>query len=374
MSTHPPPCRRARPARPWRPAGCSRRVPLPVPMLARQFGLCLGLCLALNACQQREVSVPAVATPVGSARVSAGPGQPALHVHGLIAHRDELRLAFKVGGVIARLNVDAGNSVRAGQVLAEIDPAEIDAQVAQARELDSKAARDLQRGERLFADEVLSLEQVQNLRTQRALTAAALRSAHFNRQYARILAPSDGVILYRLAQAHELIAPGQAVLVLGSGARGFVLRAAVSCSSSRSATAGLGASVQLDAAPGQVLLGHISQLSRAADPATGLFPIEIALEPTPVHLASGLVASATVQPSAAGTLAYMPAGALVTADGTRGTVFVLEEGRARRRAVTIAFIEGEQIALRAGLQAGETVITDGAPFLDDAERVTVAGH
>jgi len=240
--------------------------------------------------------------------------------------------------------------------------------------LDSKAQRDLQRGERLYSDEVLSLEQVQNLRTQRAIAAAQLRSAQFNRQYARINAPADGVVLYRQAQAHELIAPGQVILVVSGGARGYVLRAAVADRDLLQLKVGLAAGVQLDAAPDRELRGHISELSRAADPATGLFPIEIALDPSDLHLASGMVASARLQPGTLAALPRMPAGALVTADGVRGTVFVLSGDRAQRRTVTIAFVDGDEIAVRAGLHPGERVITDGAPFLDDNEWVAVAAR
>ena len=338
------------------------------PALAAALGLTLAACDRSHA----TIAAAPAATPVGTALVQAGPDQPGLALHGVIASRDEQRLSFKVGGVIARIAVDAGESVHAGQVLAEIEPAEIDAQLTQAKELDAKAARDAQRGERLYADEVLSLEQVQNLRTQRELAAAQLRAAQFNRGYARISAPADGVVLYRQAEAHELVTPGQPVLVVSSGKRGYVVRAAAADRELPLLALGLPALIRLEAAPGRELRGRVTVLSRAADPATGLFPVEITLEPTDFRLASGMVASATLQPGTAGALARIPAGALVTGDGVRGTVFVLAAGRAHRRQVQIAFIEGDRIALRAGLSAGETVITDGAPFLDDQERVAAA--
>ena len=184
---------------------------------------------ALSGCGRDAGSQASAAhsTPVGAAVVADGPDQPALQLHGVIASRDELRLSFKVVGIIARINVEAGQGVRQGQVLAEIEPTEIDAQQNQARELDAKAARDLERGEKLYADEVLSLEQIQNLRTQRELAAWQLRAARFNRHFARIVAPADGVVLNRLSSAHELVAAGQPVLVVSANTRGYVLRATV---------------------------------------------------------------------------------------------------------------------------------------------------
>jgi len=334
--------------------------------------------LALSACGHGPAT-PATAaaktaTLIGAVQVSAGSDLPALQLHGVIASRDEARLSFKVAGVIARISVEAGESVHAGQVLAEIEPTEVDAQLRTARELDAKAARDLERGENLYRDEVISLEQVQNLRMQHELTAAQLRSAQFNRSFARITASADGVVLYRLAEAHELVAAGQAVLVVSSGTRGYVLRAAVADRELLSLRMNLVAVVSLDAAPDTQLGGHVSLLSRAADPATGLFPVEITLQPTPLSLASGMVASARLQPGLGATLIRIPAGALVTAEGMHGVVFVLQDGRARRRAIEIAFTDGAEIAVRGGLSSGESVITDGAPYLDDNELVALAAH
>ncbi|MGB8694709.1 MAG: efflux RND transporter periplasmic adaptor subunit [Steroidobacteraceae bacterium] len=334
----------------------------------------LAALLALSACGRGPAAPLAAtaATVVGAVRVSAGPDLPALQLHGVIASRDEARLSFKVAGVIARISVEAGESVHAGQVLAEIEPTEIDAQLRTARELDAKATRDLERGENLYRDEVISLEQLQNLRMQHELSAAQLRSAQFNRSFARITASADGVVLYRLAEVHELIAAGQPVLVVSSGTRGYVLRAAVADRELLPLRLNLAAAVSLDAAPGTELGGHISLLSRAADPATGLFPVEITLQPTPLRIASGMIASARLQPGSGATLVRIPAGALVTAEGMRGMVFVLQDGRARRRAIEIAFTDGAEIAVRSGLGRGETVITDGAPYLDDNEPVALA--
>jgi multidrug efflux pump subunit AcrA (membrane-fusion protein) len=75
---------------------------------------------------------------VGVAQATAGPAFPTIQVHGVVANRDEMRLAAQVGGVIRRLTVDAGESIRRGQVLAEIYLTEIDAQLAQASELDAR--------------------------------------------------------------------------------------------------------------------------------------------------------------------------------------------------------------------------------------------
>lgn len=312
-------------------------------------------------------------TPVRSAVALDGAGVAAISVHGVVANRDEQRLSFKVGGIVRRIAVEAGDAVRAGQVLAEIDFTEINAQLTQAQQQDERAARDLARGERLHVDEVISLEQLQNLRTQREVAAAQLRAARFNRTYAVIMAPSDGTVLRRMVEENEFVPAGQPALILGSASRGYVVRAAVSDRDLLQLRRGDAVSVSLDAAPGQSLTGKISEVSQAADPATGLFPIEVQLDATPLTLASGMVARLRLAATdRAGKLVRIPTGAIVAADGGKALVFVLAGDRARRREVQVAFLDGTEAALSAGLTAGESVVTAGAPYLEDNERVSVA--
>ena len=133
-----------------------------------------------------------------------------LKTNGVVAARDEMRLSFKTGGIIRRITVQEGQSVKQGQLLAELELTEINAQFQQAKQVADKAARDLERGERLHADQVISLEALQNLRTQAAVTAAARDAARFNLSQSTIVAPRDGVILRQLAEERELVPPGAA--------------------------------------------------------------------------------------------------------------------------------------------------------------------
>jgi multidrug efflux pump subunit AcrA (membrane-fusion protein) len=76
--------------------------------------------------------------------------------------------------------------------------------------------------------------------------------------------------------------------------------------------------------------------------------------------------------ASAGTRVYVPISAIVEGDGRSARVFVLDKDHARRRDVEVAFIEGENVALTSGLEAGEQVITDGSQYLEDGEQVAIA--
>ena len=148
------------------------------------------------------------AVPVASVAVTAQ-----TRAVGVLAPRDEIRLAFKVGGVVDSVRVESGDIVRKGQVLAELKRAEVDATVAQASEGVEKARRDLQRARQLRLDEVATEEQVQDLTTAYNLARANLDAARFNASFARIEAPVDGIVFERMIEGGELVQSGQPVIV-----------------------------------------------------------------------------------------------------------------------------------------------------------------
>lgn len=313
------------------------------------------------------------ATPVRTQEAGSGPGTPPIETTGVVASRDEMRLSFKVGGLVKRIAVQEGEQVRRGQLLAQIEPAEIDAQVEQARQLAAKAERDLERGERLHADQVISLEQLQDLRTQAALARAQLEAAEFNRGYADIRAPRDAVVMRTLVEERELVPAGEPVLVLGARDGGWVVRAALADREVVQLRLGDPAEITLDAWPGQRLPGALVEIAGAADEASGLFPVEVRFDSVPVQLASGLVAKLSLSPDWSRTraLTYVPIGAVVEGDGDRASVFVVEGTQARRRPVRVAFITADRVAIAEGIERGETVVTDGALYLEDGERIEI---
>jgi RND family efflux transporter MFP subunit len=341
--------------------------------IPRLFLIVAGAAIVAG-CNSKATNETPAATPVRVATATVGPAAPSIRTNGLLANKDEIRLAFKVGGVIRKLTVSAGERVRKGQRLAEIEQTEVNAQVEQARQAQEKAKRDAARGERLHADKVISLEQLQDLRTQAAMAEAALNTAQFNWNYAAIIAPRDGTVLRRLAEERELVTAGTPVLVLGAQDQGFVVRTGLADREIMQVRLGDVAQVRLDALPDATLRGKVTEVASAADAASGMFGIEVTLDTTDLPLKSGLIAKLTLVPSSAsaGSRVYVPIGSIVEGDGRTARLFVLDKDRVRRRDVEVAFIDGDTVALVGGVEAGEQVITDGALYLEDGEQVAIA--
>ena len=323
-------------------------------------------------CGSNDPPLAARPTPVRIQQASEGPAVPPIDTSGIVTNKNEMRLSFKMGGVVRRVHVQEGDVVKRGERLAEIELTEIGAQVEQARQMAEKADRDLKRGENLYADQVISLEQLQDLRTQAAMAAASYRTAQFNMGYSVITAPRDGVVLRKLVEERELVPAGTPVLVFGESARGYVVRAALADREIVNVKLGDKGEIRMDAFPGQAMTGTVVEVASAADPRSGMFPVEVRFDTPPPRLVSGLVARLRLAPvTDAPPLTYVPMAALVEGDGDRARVFVFEDGKAQRRPVRVAFITADSIALESGLAAGESVITDGALFLENGEAVEV---
>jgi multidrug efflux system membrane fusion protein len=326
----------------------------------------------LFGCGRNDAPEPAKPTPVRTELASHGPAVPPIDTNGIVVTKHEMRLSFKVGGVVRRIHVKEGDVVKQGQRLAEIELTEVSAQMEQAKQLAAKAERDLSRGENLYADQVISLEQLQDLRTQAAMADAQFKSAQFNLGYSTITAPRDGTVLRKLVEERELVPAGTPVLLFGESDRGFVVRAALADREIVNVKLGDKGEIRMDAFPGQAMTGTIVEVASAADANSGMFPIEVQFDSAPPRLVSGLVARLRLAPVTSGPpLTYVPMAALVEGNGDRASVFVIEGGKALRRDVRVAFITADSIALESGLASGETVITDGALFLENGEAVEV---
>jgi RND family efflux transporter MFP subunit len=333
----------------------------------------IAAALALAGCGDGQQPVAEKgAAPVRVAVVETAPAAESLRAVGVVAPADEVRLSFKSGGVIRSIEVQQGERVRAGQLLATLMQDEVAAAVAQARAVAEQAARDLERGRALLADEVATREQVEGLSTANAVAQAQLRTAVFNARHSRIEAPADGVVLRKLAEPDELVAAGQPVLIVGNTGGGWIVRAALSDRDVVRVQEGLVAEVSLDAFPGRKFTATVTEIAAAADPQTGTYEMKLAVDPAGARFVQGLVAKVVITGDETESVAVVPVTSLLEADGSEATVFVVaESGVAKRVAVQTGRLLGERVEVTGGLAPGDRVVTEGAAWLNDNDIVRV---
>ncbi len=310
-------------------------------------------------------------TAVRLGDVEAGPVSRPIRGTGVVRLKSEADLSFKVGGVIAALYVEEGALVRKGQVLASLDPTEVDAALRQAKEGTTKADRDLERVSKLTASGALPTANLEDAQTAAALSHAALTAAQFNSQRSHIVAPDDGRIDRRMAENGEIAAPGRPIFHLSGRSRGAVVKVGLTDRDVLRVKEGDRAQVVCDARPEAPLVGVVSQIATVASPSSGTFDVEIRLASPPAGMLSGLTAKVVI-PHDEDAVAVVPVSALTLGRGNLASVFTVVDGHAKKVDVTIAFLLDDRAALSAAaLPRGSRVVSGGAAELSDGMRVRV---
>jgi RND family efflux transporter MFP subunit len=336
--------------------------------------LLLVAAVAFGGCGIKKPATDPVddAVLVKQAPVSLISYAPTLEYSGLIASTTEAKLAFKIAGVIAKIYVKEGDHVSKGQLLASLNMTEINAQVQQASVGVEKAKRDVGRIKNLYEDTVASLEQYQNVQTQLSVANESLRIAQFNQQYADIHAPEDGIIIKKIMNEGEVASIGNPVLMMsGTGTSDWVVRFGVPDKEWALLKAGDIADVELDAYPATAFKGVITKIAQAADPVSGTYEIEVKVLPGDKKFAPGLFATIQLKTTSPEQVTMVPVEAITEGDGKKGYVYTLNADgtTVTKRAVKIAFLDDDKVAISSGLENIQQVITDGVSYLTAGSTV-----
>src|SRR6187402_2986929 len=268
--------------------------------------LAVTLMLALLSCgdqESKEAAVAPVEKPLNVFYVRTSPLTQSginevIHVTGVIQSDTESKSSFKTGGVIARTYVKEGDYVKKGQLLAQLDMTEIEAQANQAKLALEKAKRDLQRIENLYRDSIATLEQWQNASTAVDMANKSLQIAEFNVAYSQIHSPVEGKVISQLMEEGEITGPGVPVYyVMGVKQSDWKLVAGLTDKNWGKIKKGEKAKVTLDAYPGWVIDCEVKRLSDVANPQSGTLDIELSIPSSDKRIAAGMLAHVEIIPS-----------------------------------------------------------------------------
>ncbi|MEQ5789253.1 efflux RND transporter periplasmic adaptor subunit [Erythrobacter sp. NFXS35] len=289
----------------------------------------------------------------------------------MVARTREAALAFRVGGVINRLTVDAGDRVAAGQMIAALDAQDVASRLATASADLARAKQDLERVAGLADAGAISQQQADNLATRVASAQAAYDAARFDSRSARLAAPFAGVVLARQAQRGEFVQPGQAIVTLADSTSPLVLKLPVA--DRDAARIRLGNTARI-AAPNGEVTGRVTRIGQLSASQSGTIEVEVTLPPKS-GLTSGMTAKATLETAprrGEQASARIPAEAILEAKGKRAFVMRYDpaKGIAVRTAIGFAGFDGDD-ALVTGLPPQAQVITGGAGYIADGQTVSV---
>lgn len=349
-----------------------------------KVGLLLTLSAVLAACsKQAPPAEPVRSVKVITVGVQATGSQ--LEYAGEVRARVESALGFRVGGKLLERLVDAGQPVKAGQVLARLDPQDLRlaadaarAQVVAARSNRDLAAADFKRYAELKAQGFIGSAELE--RREATLKAAQAQldqaQAQLSTQgnlaaYASLTADAPGVVTAVLAERGQVLAAGTTVLhIAQDGPRDVVF--AVPEDKVAAIKAGTPAKVRVWASD-RALAGVVREVAASADPVTRTFAVKVALQANN-DLALGSTVS--VRPQALQTVGTpvikLPTSALWQ-QGQATAVWVLDPASmtVKPQTVQIATADDNDVVVSAGVQPGMQVVVAGVHVLAPGQKVSL---
>ena len=362
---------------------------LPAALLVVAGGVALGLVQPWHRTPQAGapviVQADNAAPLVTTARVQPRPMTRSLNVAGsLVALRDVPVGVEAAGSRINAVLVDVGDQVALGQVLARLNASVLQAQLRRAQAsvqaADAAAAAAeaaFRRVDGIRGTGAVSGEQVGQRRADQASAKARLAEAQAEASEIQarlddlvVRAPVAGVITARHAEPGAIVASGGPPLfrLIEGGLVEF--DAQVPEDQIQRLAPGMPAEIGLggpdDAAGHATITGHVRAVAPTVDPQTRLGVVHVAL-PVDARLRPGAFAQGRIVLSRSPVLS-VPLSAVQWQDGS-SFVFVVTEGRARRRPVQTGAIQDGRAEIREGLAEGDSVVLTAGAFLHDGEAV-----
>lgn len=342
---------------------------LPPGSRAALAGTALSTILALVACGQQEDAaapqVPAGVPPLQAAvtHVRSAEVPIRLEVTGQIAAVSQATLSSQLQAAVEELRAREGTSVHKGDTLVVLDSRDIRADVARAKAEAENAAAHLARMKRLFAEDSVAKQELDNALRAFKVAEAGRKAALARLSYATIKAPFDGVITERKIEVGELASPGQPLLKLEDPTK-LRLEATVAERDVKVLRLGAQMDVLIDALGPRPLRGTVSRIKSTGDPSTHTFLVKIDL-PLTAGLKSGMFGRLLIETGTTRTL-LVPRSAVIERGELTGVFAVDTDGFAHLRWVKTGRVVGEELEITSGLNAGERVLVEGAKGRDGA--------
>jgi len=285
----------------------------------------------------------------------------------------------KVSGEIRAVLADEGQRVKAGQVLARLDGDQLRLEVALNEATMRKLERDYNRNLELQQKGLVSATAIDNLKYELEAAKANWELARLQLSYTEIRSPIAGTVTQRL----DLVKVGNTVTPVGGVIESadsslfvvedldtLILRVNVPERELSKLSVGQPAELAFDAVPGRTFLGQIALISPSIDPATATFGVRIRVTDTGSLLRPGMFARVAIVYERKPDALQIPRTALLDTDG-QPKVFVVTDGKAAERAVTLGLSNGAWIEVTEGLKDGEQVVVVGQGAVKPGTAVRV---
>lgn len=349
-------------------------------LLRAPMALALSVVL-LSACGPKNESARVPPAPrvvaAQTLRLASSDQQSLTLVSGTVMSTNQVQVASRLMGYIRTLTVREGQTVKAGQLLFQVDPTDIQGQVAQARAGLAQAQANLanakadyERFGNLYREQAIPKQQwdqiqlrYQVAQEQVAAARAGYGTASAQMRYASVTSPIAGVVVQKMANPGDLAAPGRPVLVIEGQGK---LQVQTQVPADVFSRIKVGDKVDVFAGT-RALKGTIAQAVPVADPMSHTHTVKIDL-PEGAGLDSGTFVRVGFAVGSAPQL-RVPQAAVVDRAGMTGVFVVDRAGIAHFRLVRLGATVGAEVEVQAGLSAGDTVVTSNLAEVENGVKI-----
>ncbi|MDR3413761.1 MAG: efflux RND transporter periplasmic adaptor subunit [Formivibrio sp.] len=360
-------------------------------MLRRRLVTPIVICvlpLALAACGEKAPTDPRTEAPLVRAAIVQGASSASRSFTGTVAARIQSDLGFRVSGKVLERLVDAGQSVKRGQVLMRIDPVDLklaahaqQEAVAAARARAQQTAEDEARYRDLRGTGAISASAYDQIKAAADAAKAQLSAAEAQADVARnasryteLVADGDGVVMETLAEPGQVVSAGQVVVRLAHAGR---REAVIQLPETLRPAIGSTAQATLFGKEGVVVPAKLRQLSDAADRLTRTFEARYVLEGELTNAPLGTTVTIQIPEghSSAQDGLQVPIASLFDAGKGPGVwVITGEPAKVSWRPVTVQRLEDDSARITGQIKQGERIVALGAHLLREGGQVRVASN
>lgn len=310
------------------------------------------------------------AVPVEVAQVAKRPISARYSGTATLEAPGEAQVVAKASGVMVQLLAEEGDVVKAGQVLARIDPDRPRMEMERARANMSKLENNYRRSKELLAQKLVSAEASDQIRFDLEAAKASFNLAQLELSNTNVVAPISGVIAQRMVKPGNLVGLNAPVFRIVDNSR---LEAVLNVPEREIATLkpGLPVHMSVDAISGEVFKGVVDRISPVVDAGSGTFRVVARFDGAQT-LRPGMFGRFDVVYDQRNNVLTLPRSALLD-DESEPAVYVVRDKKAARVPVRLGYVNGELAEVRSGVKEGDQVVTAGKVAVRDGTLVEVLG-
>ncbi|EHR6433546.1 multidrug efflux RND transporter periplasmic adaptor subunit VmeT [Vibrio parahaemolyticus] len=281
------------------------------------------------------------------------------------------QLSFQVGGEVEKLLVRMGQGVEKGEVLATLDPKDLQLALDAAQAQYALAKTQWERARSLYSKKLISTDSYDQKETQYKAALASFEQAKTDLSYTKIQAPFDGVVSYTYVKPYQVVGEKQEILNLIDNTTldvSFTLPVSYAESVSLSALKNAEMWVTMDSEPSKRIPGKFKEISTQPNIDTNSYEAIVTItRPTDRNLLTGMTGQVHIAKQNKSNAMTLPTSAWVNKQESQGEVWVMDSSTQQVNKVTLS--PNESGAIESGLDNNDYVVIAGVERLVEGQVV-----